>query len=1044
MNANRRIAHLSERLNDYQRIVMLTSQHKIAGVARILSVALRNGGSPKTICTKLHRAIDGTYSPHSDWTPREFDVAFLIKAIGGPRLLYSLQKAEGYPSLSTLRARKPIPELIVSAGTPTKDEISANISALLGENGRKPPTKQSRQVQIVIDGAAIEEGVRFDFKQRSLVGLCCEHSQDIKTSIDNIQDIYNVSIALYGDESDQDIGRDRNAPTATNSTIKPSCHLGKDATVLGIAPITDEENYHVTTLVLSASCKTEKGEDLSEWISRFIEIYRTHPDGEARHGPIHTLATDGESSFRRLRFILCLKEPLDKTSLLGQKLTQLPGLNLQTGSHGILGTCDPKHIIKRFATLIRSPKGIQVGNTHVTSGNVLRALENLMSPEKAALLLNPADKQNVPKAVNLIQSLGDLEKADISGTPSEKERLRCIIFIANVLGNFLLPFISVDMSLSEQLRHLSAYSHLITALYLRHGLSFMTSALFADSQAIVKNIFFTAMRLQIADPNTLYYILFEGTDRLENIFSHARTQDHARNFDILQLSHKLSIGAEIDAIFQRHPDLDRGHIRRNLSNARGIDHTNPKSWNGNVRVGDVDILSVYLAGRKDANDLLVKHFHGQSAAVDFNRLFSEPNVDHLRPKKEYVGSRGADDEESELGDHTSRSQTALASESDPLDDEFEDTQTAIDQEQFNHFGADFQNKNLLNPSAKDSDAHYLIVDETKHYIPTLITNLLSRNRELRTLVTTRGLRAQGETIEKALRKKHLQLNSSGDNLDVSGGKIKAGDLGAILVRTGLEICLAVGEILNFRQGTSNINLASVNISDLDGKSSKSTTIAMQFLQLVAHQDTNQSDSKLTWWWPQEYIQIQDSQRGPVIQRHFVLRVPGRLFHPLSPSIIHNSAGHPIWSLSHSSLEEALGSAWASLDPDSNSILQTISDLPIILGPGLEKLPYRLLEDEAWMLCIPKEDIPIQLDAVKLSGDDERKCHFCNTITRISMMRQHVGQHILKAHRDVEDESLEDEKEVRLFLLIYPKHHSNFSSLERIHVVGVEGKAAKQI
>ena len=61
-----------------------------------------------------------------------------------------------------------------------------------------------------------------------------------------------------------------------------------------------------------------------------------------------------------------------------------------------------------------------------------------------------------------------------------------------------------------------------------------------------------------------YYILFEGTDRLENLFSQARTQDHARNFDILQLAHKLSIGAEIDAIFQKYPDLYHGHLRRNL------------------------------------------------------------------------------------------------------------------------------------------------------------------------------------------------------------------------------------------------------------------------------------------------------------------------------------------------------------------------------------------------------------------------------------------------------------------------------------------------
>lgn len=71
----------------------------------------------------------------------------------------------------------------------------------------------------------------------------------------------------------------------------------------------------------------------------------------------------------------------------------------------------------------------------------------------------------------------------------------------------------VKWTLSEQLRSLSTYSHLITALYLRHQLAFMSSALFADSQAIVKNIIFTIARLQTTVPADFpYYILLEGTD----------------------------------------------------------------------------------------------------------------------------------------------------------------------------------------------------------------------------------------------------------------------------------------------------------------------------------------------------------------------------------------------------------------------------------------------------------------------------------------------------------------------------------------------------
>ena len=130
---------LRTKINDYQRIVMKLSQNKIAGVSRILAVVVRNGASAGAICIKLDRAILGTYVPQSGWTDREFAVAFLVKAIGGLRPLYALQKAEGYPSISTLRRRKPIPEVLPSLGTPSDDEINSNITALLGENGRTPP-----------------------------------------------------------------------------------------------------------------------------------------------------------------------------------------------------------------------------------------------------------------------------------------------------------------------------------------------------------------------------------------------------------------------------------------------------------------------------------------------------------------------------------------------------------------------------------------------------------------------------------------------------------------------------------------------------------------------------------------------------------------------------------------------------------------------------------------------------------------------------------------------------------------------------------------
>lgn len=55
-------------------------------------------------------------------------------------------------------------------------------------------------------------------------------------------------------------------------------------------------------------------------------------------------------------------------------------------------------------------------------------------------------------------------------------------------------------------------------------MAFVTSALYADSQAIVKNIIITITRMQTLDSALDYHILFEGTDQLEGVFSHVRTR----------------------------------------------------------------------------------------------------------------------------------------------------------------------------------------------------------------------------------------------------------------------------------------------------------------------------------------------------------------------------------------------------------------------------------------------------------------------------------------------------------------------------------------
>ena len=202
-----------------------------------------------------------------------------------------------------------------------------------------------------------------------------------------------------------------------------------------------------------------------------------------------------------------------------------------------------------------------INDTNIKPSDVVDQLALLpnMSVEKAHQLLDPSDKQNVPKAVTLVQSLLQLKDLHISPNPTINRRRQAILFVAEMMGYFMRPFITVNMTLSEQVRSLATYTFLAAAVQIKHGTACLTGPLYADSQATVKNIIFTIARMQVMDPNLLLYILLEGTDRLEGLFGDCRTQDHARNFDIEQLAGKLSVATLLNAAMEHNPDLDKGH-----------------------------------------------------------------------------------------------------------------------------------------------------------------------------------------------------------------------------------------------------------------------------------------------------------------------------------------------------------------------------------------------------------------------------------------------------------------------------------------------------
>lgn len=462
------------------------------------------------------------------------------------------------------------------------------------------------------------------------------------------------------------------------------------------------------------------------------------------------------------------------------------------------------HINKGFATLLRNPNGIMVRDSPILSHNVFEHLQALpsMSTSTMQQLLDPADKQNVPKAVHLLQLLLSLDskQATLPTSPSQTHRWRMLVFVMKTLGHFLLPFISTTYTLSRQLHSLATYAHLAAAMWIRHGSSIMTGALYANSQAIVCNIFITTLRLQAVDPNLPFHIILEGTDHLETLFADCRTQDHSRNFDILQLCEKLSMSVLINGIYEQNPDLDRSHRQLNLTDAMGIDRVNPRSWKGDVTVGHAKVVAEWMAGQADANKMLISVF-GKEACVNFESLFTSKSHDLLRLKGHYVGIRHTADNdrtESPEGTHTETSQ--------------QDTNDNLNEDECNDIpiGVDLddllpERVTLGQPLPDESpllreETCFMEITGKCYFKSSVVTAFLMSNHGKK--VPMRTLWNQGVILEDLCSAQADQYNA----VDGSGAQnpVCSGDIAATLITIQEDVCLAVVEIRRFEKGCEDV------------------------------------------------------------------------------------------------------------------------------------------------------------------------------------------------------------------------------------------------
>jgi len=198
----------------------------------------------------------------------------------------------------------------------------------------------------------------------------------------------------------------------------------------------------------------------------------------------------------------------------------------------------------------------------------------------------------------------------------------------------IFPYLCINLSLFEQIKHLSTATHLAIILYRLGGKEFIPTNLYIDLMIMIRNVLFCVAKAKIDNPDGEFWIILLGTDHLEELFGILRTMvGNDANLDILQLVSHLSGTTEVANILAKYPQWDHSPRRLKLPAMSceskeipdSADHIKPASWRGDVKLKDVSLQTSWNRGRR----IIEQECKGLKHVLD--ELDSSEGIDILSP-----------------------------------------------------------------------------------------------------------------------------------------------------------------------------------------------------------------------------------------------------------------------------------------------------------------------------------------------------------------------------------------------------------------------------
>ncbi|KAJ7741552.1 hypothetical protein DFH07DRAFT_778032 [Mycena maculata] len=931
-------------------------QNSILALHRLLANAEKEGWSPKKIHEQCKLAVDGEYTT-KNYSQYEINLTCALYELGGGAAVHAMHKSIfALPCRNTIQPYRRQHKLTPSVSGLKFADITSNIAALFGPHARRETDKSNGVEQppticghtLSFDELATERKIDYIPETDEMGGFCLEHVSVLET-------------VKVGNDT-------RTVEAAITAVREGKVHISHETSVGAISRLY-QTGYGARPVFLGPSCKKGGWKQCVEVMEMVLEAWKRSPHGEQKHGPIFEVSSDGDHKCRVAMFVMCMNSEIGPDNPLYPFICNLPGLNCRVGNNNLTSDPDWKHMDKRWCTLLCSSEGLAVKNVCINRDVLLTWLERLpfhdwsessihalLSETSLKALLNPSDAQDVPRAIKLLLCIMEIGKLDPEEfDPSEAAEFEALCLLGELFDAMLQPFINMELSLSEQIQSLIKFSHLLCALYIQNGTSFIPNQLYADLQAMVKNAVLLVPKTRILNGSLKVFICLLGDDVLEALFGRLRMIGrHSPNCSLIELRDRFASAMTLDHIFEEHPELERRPRRLNMFRmCHAVEF----------------ILAKY----------------GVRMSMSFAQRFKRKDTDLLRPMGGKYPAISPEVDRSLVNSSSPAADTIDPDIVDPLN-----LMAGVD------FDALIAAEKDRSPSSAESHSHFAEIDTAG--------NLAHKKIILRTFFDmTHDSHASHDRLQRVRGFTIGGKSWTRDNSELSSENVSAtthfqlGNLfTTLLCHNGTHLSLALAKSTLIKRGTSGSKAASVSAiprAELHLPDSP-YAVSGQVLSVVP---LAPAENDVVWVWDGDFTSFslkKKKNNGEEIARikNLQFSVSSRLI----DANIHGQAREisacnfdlpsgreKTWSFSNSDLLAAWNSLW----------IRILNDTSLH-----DKFP---VFTECRSSCYTS---PIANTAIERSIKDRLACRICGKSVKDQDRQLHVGEHILKALKDVEDVS----------------------------------------